>query len=213
MKHARYISVLLLLIATAFILHAHGSQDTIPESIPISQLSTQIAGWSGTDMKIDQQSLDILGSGQFLSRTYNRENSPATIGLFIAYFQTQRTGSTIHSPKNCLPGAGWYFDSSKYVDIVDSKGKTHHVGEYVITNGDFKDFVIYWYFAHGRSVANEYKAKFYLVADAMRTNRTDGSLIRVLTPIVPGESMQDAKVRAEGFTQHLMPQLTGLIPK
>jgi EpsI family protein len=213
MKHARYVSVVLLLLSTAFILHAHGSQDTVPQREPISQLPVQIGGWNGTDMKIDQQSLDVLGKGEFLSRTYTREHAPAPIGLFIAYFPTQRTGSTIHSPKNCLPGAGWYFDSSKYVDIVDAKGHTAHVGEYVITNGDLKDFVIYWYFAHGRSVANEYKAKFYLVADAIRTNRTDGSLIRVLTPMAPGETVRTAKSRAEGFAEQLIPQLSQSIPK
>jgi EpsI family protein len=213
MNNVRYLAVVLLLLSTALILHAHGSQDRVPQREPISHLPVQIDGWNGTDMKIDQQSLDVLGSGEFLSRTYTREDSPAPVGLFIAYFPTQRTGSTIHSPKNCLPGAGWYFDSSKYVNLVDANGNTSHVGEYVVTNGDLKDFVIYWYLAHGRSVANEYKAKFYLVADAIRTNRTDGSLIRVLTPVAPGESVQTARSRAEGFAQQLIPQLTQSIPK
>ena len=212
MKHMRYVTVIFLLLATAFILHAHGNQDAIPVSRPLSQLPTDLDGWNGTDLKIDKESLDVLGAGDFLSRTYSRQNAPAPVGLFIAYFPTQRTGSTIHSPKNCLPGAGWYFDASKYVDLVDAKGHKHRVGEYVITNGDVKDFVIYWYFAHGRSVANEYKAKFYLVADAMRTNRTDGSLIRILTPMMPEEPTQAAKTRAEGFARQLIPQLAGFIP-
>lgn len=212
MKNLRYISVVLLLVATAFLLHAHGNPDVIPTSTPVSQLPTTIAGWNGIDMQIDQHTLDVLGAGHFLSRIYTNENAPAPIGLFIAYFPTQRTGSTIHSPKNCLPGAGWYFDSSTYAELPDATGKLHQVGEYVITNGDVREFVIYWYLAHGRSVASEYKAKFYLVADAIRTDRTDGSLIRILTPIVTGEATEVAKRRAEGFAQQLMPTLPRFIP-
>ena len=55
------------------------------------------------------------------------------IGLFIGYFPTQRTGVTIHSPKNCLPGAGWTFESSQYVNLNDANGKAHRVGEYIIS--------------------------------------------------------------------------------
>jgi len=134
------------------------------------------------------------------------------IGLFIGYFPTQRTGVTIHSPKHCLPGAGWAFESSEYVDLTDAQGKPHQVGEYVIVNGPIKQFVIYWYQAHGRSVANEYMAKVYMAADAMRLNRTDGALVRVITPIDPREPESEAKARAEEFTQQLAPVLPRFIP-
>jgi EpsI family protein len=134
------------------------------------------------------------------------------ISLFIGYFPTQRTGQTIHSPKHCLPGAGWTFESSDTVDLVDAKGKPHRVGEYIIANSDTRQFVIYWYQAHGRSVASEYMAKMYLVADAMRMNRTDGALIRVITPIASSEDLSAAKKRAEAFTMQLAPLLPGFIP-
>ena len=106
----------------------------------------------------------------------------------------------MHSPQNCLPGAGWTFDSQKYTDIKDINGKNYKVGEYVISNGDIKQFVIYWYQAHGRSIPNEYVAKGYMVADAIRMNRTDGALVRVITQILPSESLETAKARALHFT-------------
>jgi EpsI family protein len=134
------------------------------------------------------------------------------IGLFIGYFPTQRTGVTIHSPKNCLPGSGWAFESSRYVKLNDADGKTHQVGEYIIGNGENRQFVIYWYQAHGRSVANEYMAKVYLVTDAIRMHRTDGALVRVITPIGSGEGTSAARVRAEAFTAHLTPMLPRFIP-
>ena len=99
----------------------------------------------------------------------------------------------MHSPQNCLPGAGWTFDSQKYTEIQDINGKNYKVGEYVIGNGDIKQFVIYWYQAHGRSIPNEYVAKGYMVADAIRTNRTDGALVRVITQVMPSESAGNRK--------------------
>jgi len=155
---------------------------------------------------------DVLGAGDFLSRVYTQAGQTAPIGLFIGYFPTQRTGQTIHSPKHCLPGAGWVFESSNYVNLTDVDGKTHRVGEYIIANGEMRQFVIYWYQAHGRSVANEYMAKIYMAADAMRMNRTDGALVRVITPVAPSEDVAEARRRAEGFAMRLTPLLPQFIP-
>jgi EpsI family protein len=86
------------------------------------------------------------------------------------------------------------------------------VGEYIISNSGARQFVIYWYQAHGRSVANEYMAKVYLVADAIRLNRTDGALVRVITPIAAGEEVPVAKKRAEDFALQITPLLPQFIP-
>jgi EpsI family protein len=166
----------------------------------------------GTDLQIDQESLDVLGPGDFLSRAYTQSGRSLPIGLFIGYFPSQRTGVTIHSPKHCLPGAGWAFESSQYIDLKDTNGKPHRVGEYIIANGDSRQFVIYWYEAHGRSVANEYLAKMFLVADAMKLNRTDGALVRVTTSIDAAEGADAARSRAESFVAQLAPMLPRFIP-
>jgi EpsI family protein len=171
-----------------------------------------IAGWTGRDQQIDQETRDVLGSGDFLSRVYTRDVRTAPVNLFVGYFPTQRTGQTIHSPKHCLPGAGWVFESSSYVDLMDVNAKPHRVGEYIIANGETRQFVIYWYQAHGRSVANEYMAKIYLVEDAIRLNRTDGALVRVITPIAATEDTSAARKRAELFAMQLAPQLPRFIP-
>jgi EpsI family protein len=86
------------------------------------------------------------------------------------------------------------------------------VGEYVISNGSSRQYVLYWYQAHGRSVASEYWAKFYLVDDAIRMNRTDGALVRVITPLAPNEDLAKARERVVGFTAQLAPQLHRFIP-
>ncbi len=212
MKSPRFWAVVALLAGTLLLLHLRGNTDLIPESEPLWQVPGTIAGWTGSDQPIDKETLDVLGAGDFLSRVYVREGQSLPIGLFIGYFPTQRTGVTIHSPKNCLPGSGWFFESSQYVDLNDANGKAHRVGEYIISNGEMRQFVIYWYQSHGRSVANEYLAKIYLVTDAIRLNRTDGALVRVTTPIEAREDTSAARSRAESFTAHLDPLLPRFIP-
>jgi EpsI family protein len=212
MKSPRFWAVVLLLAGTALLLHFRSNTDLIPVSEPLSQVPRAIAGWTGSDVQIDPKTLDALGAGDFLSRVYTQEGQSLPIGLFVGYFPTQRTGVTIHSPRNCLPGAGWFFESSQYVDLNDANGKAHRVCEYITSNGEMRQFVIYWYQAHGRSVANEYMAKIYLVTDAMRLNRTDGALVRVITAIDPREGVPAARARAEAFTAQLAPMLPRFIP-
>jgi EpsI family protein len=212
MRNIRYWTVVLLLCGVVLILYARGNTDRIPVSEPLAQVPRTIAGWVGVDIPIDQKSLDVLGAGDFLSRLYAQDDRSKQLGLFIGYFPSQRTGVTIHSPKHCLPGAGWAFESSEYIDLKDGNGKPHHVGEYIIANGENRQFVIYWYEAHGRSVANEYAAKIYMVTDALRFNRTDGALVRVITLIDPKEGAYAAKARAEAFVAELAPLLPRFIP-
>jgi EpsI family protein len=212
MKNLRFLTVVLLLAATGLLLHMRPAVDRNPPSEPLSQLPFNIAGWAGSNQQVDQDTLDVLGAGDVLARLYTQGGQQEPIGLFIAYFPSQRTGQTIHSPKNCLPGSGWVFESSTSVDLTDVNGKPHRVGEYIISQGAAKQFVIYWYQAHGRSVANEYMAKIRMVVDAIRTNRTDGALVRVITPVSSSEDTSAARIRAERFTMQLAPLLPRFIP-
>lgn len=216
MTNIRFWAIFGILAATTSVLYARPDVDKVPPSEPVARMPTQIGPWESKDLPMDQGVLDILGKGDFLNRVYindqpGGEPIPA-VGLFIGYFPTQRTGQTIHSPQHCLPGAGWTFDSSRYTDLQAENGSNFRVGEYVITNGEQKQFVLYWYQAHGRSVANEYVSKFYLIADAMRMNRTDGALVRVITPIASNESLDHARARALSFTRKMAPELPRFIP-
>lgn len=212
MTKLRFWTVVALLSATALLLGSRTRSETTPGREPLSEIPDRILGWRGTDQSINSETLDILGPGEFLSRVYVEDRNAPPISLFVAYFPSQRTGVTIHSPKHCLPGAGWVFESSEYVELNDARGKPHRVGEYVIGNGANKEFVIYWYEAHGRSVANEYSAKFYLIADAIRMNRSDGALVRVITPIGADEDTVKARSRAEIFVSQLATMLPRVIP-
>ena len=201
-----------ILLVTSALLYGRGDKDRQVASEPLASLPTQFDKWHGRDRSLDPRIIEVLGKGDFLSRLYTSSTPEPPIDLFIGYFPSQRSGSSIHSPKNCLPGAGWYFASSAQNHIQGDDRKSYQVGEYVISNGSARQFVIYWYEAHGRSVASEYWAKYYLVKDAIRMNRTDGALVRVITPIMPGEPLTDAKLRGRDFTAHMVPSLHRVIP-
>ena len=216
---ARFLAVSAMLLGTLAVLDLRSDVDKVPPHQPLAQMPETIAAWTARDIPLDDEVLHVLGDGVFLNRVYEQPASSGTaaapagpVGLFIGYFPTQRTGQAIHSPQNCLPGAGWTFLSERPLHFVDAHGRSFNVGEYVITNGNYKQDVLYWYQSHGRSIAGEYKAKFYLIADAMRYNRTDGALVRVITPIQPGETEQQAHDRALRFTTQMTPLLPSYIP-
>jgi EpsI family protein len=213
------------MVATFAILLHRGDADRVPASEPLSMMPNVIDNKIAHDIPMEDEVLEVLGKGDFLNRLYTPLDAHAgtrqteagagatyPIGLFIGYFATQRTGQSIHSPQHCLPGAGWTFEESRYTTLNDINGKPFNVGEYIINNGQTRQFVIYWYQSHGRSIANEYRAKAYMLADAIRYNRTDGALVRVITPIATTEQIADARDRAVSFTTHMTPYLSQFIP-
>lgn len=216
MKSVRFWVVFTVLLSTFITLRLRGDVDRVPPTPPLSQMPEQIGSWTAEDIPIDKASLAVLGDGRFLNRMYTRPatgpDPGAPVSLFIGYFPTQRSGQSIHSPQNCLPGAGWSFLSSGVTDVKGGDGKDYRVGEYLIANSAAKQVVLYWYLAHGRSIANDYLAKAYMMADAIRWNRTDGALIRVVTPVMPNESVAAAQVRAKGFATEMTPLLPRFIP-
>lgn len=229
MNWSRFSLVVAMMAGTASILFLRSATDQVPESVPLELLPHQIEDRHAVDIPIAPATLELLGHGHFLNRVYaDRPETGApvasvpTVGkaaqaaipvsLFIGYFPTQRTGQAIHSPQNCLPGAGWTFESSRTVMLPAANGKQYQAGEYVITDGNQKQEVLYWYRAHGRSIASDYRAKLYMLVDALRYNRTDGALIRVITPMVPGEPAKAAHLRAADFAGQVAAMLPAYIP-
>ena len=210
----RFLSAGLLLLVTALFLQARSSNETVPSREPLASLPRQLGPWTGTDITIPQEILDILGTGDFLLRVY-REPAPSQsyVDLFVAYFPSQRSGDSIHSPKNCLPGAGWSPVESSRVTLSLPGQAPFPANRYVIAKGEDRMLVLYWYLAHDRAVASEYWAKFYLVTDAMRLNRSDGSLIRVTTPLRPGENLDAAQQRLTSLAGNLTPVIDRYVPR
>ena len=208
----RFALVAALILGTALLLNARGRFETVPHPEKVASFPMTVGGWAGSDAAMSPEVLEVLGPGDFLSRFYLRPRVPY-VDFFVAYFSSQRTGDTMHSPRNCLPGAGWTFSESQRMELRPANHEPVRVNQYVLSKGTERLVVLYWYQAHGRVVASEYWAKFYLVADAIRMNRTDGALVRIITPITGGESAEAATQRAAAFANAAFPNLNRYIPE
>jgi EpsI family protein len=208
----RFAVAAVLIGSTALYLHGRGQDWPSPPHLQVTDFPSAVGDWRGGDaLPFSADTLQVLGPGEFMERIYQRPRQPG-VDLFLAYFPSQRMGDTIHSPRHCLPGAGWEPTESSLLQLTEADGKSITVNYWVIAKGDQRQVALYWYQAHGRVVANEYRAKFYQVWDAMRLNRTDGSLVRVITPVTGTESLDSAKQRAVAFSEQLLPMLGSYIP-
>ncbi len=212
-RHWRFALAVVLLAGTALVLEARNGTEIIPQRPPLSSFPRTLDSWNGSDVQITQDVRDVLGPGDFLLRDYRNASSKRDVYLFIAYFASQRAGDTIHSPKNCLPGAGWAPIQTGRVTIDVAGHAPFEANRYLIAKSDERQLVLYWYWAHNRAVASEYAAKFYLVTDSIRMHRTDGSLVRLSMPLAPGESVENAQQNLVEWAGKVVPLLDTYIPR
>jgi EpsI family protein len=186
---------------------SHG-EALVPRT-PLTALPMTLDGWSGQNVALPERVVDAVGLDDYVNRVY-RDARTESVTLFISYYRTQRTGQTIHSPKNCLPGAGWQPLDSRRLRIPIPGRDPLSVNEYLVARDTDRVLVLYWYQERGRVIASEYAAKFWLTADAMTRDRSDGALVRVTTT-VHGERRK-AERRAVAFVQLIFPRLSRYIP-
>jgi EpsI family protein len=211
----RFTLVAFVMAATALLLRARPGNEVFPPREALSSLPIQLGEWVGKDVAIDQQTLDILGAGEFLSRIFAKPGEPQDwVDLLIAYFPSQKTGDTIHSPNHCLLGAGWIPIRREVVSLPRADGTSFPANRAIwVTPTGERQLVVYWFQAHDRAVASEYSSKYYLVADSIRMNRSDGALIRLITPMHRQESADAAQARLMGLASQLIPTLGRYIPR
>jgi EpsI family protein len=122
----------------------------------------------------------VLGVDEYVNRVYQNTRGEQ-LALYVGYYRMQRQGAAIHSPLNCLPGAGWQPISAERVSLGDSASP--RVNRVVIQKGESRQLVFYWYQSYDRIIASEYWSKFYLVSDSIIRRRSDAALVRVIAPV------------------------------
>jgi EpsI family protein len=206
------------LSASAFVARV-SKTESVPIRLPLAGIPKTIGKWQGEDTAaLDTKVLNTLGVDDYLSRVYTAGNS--YIGLYIGFYESQRTGSTIHSPLNCLPGSGWNPVDRTTISIpvasmVDSASEESiEVNLITIQKGLDRQVVLYWYQAHGRVIGSEYWGKIYTVLDAVRMNRTDAALVRIISPLssLDVEGRAAAEEAAVNFVQSVFPLLSQYLP-
>ena len=209
----RVLIVSACVLGTGVYLAAVSRAEAVPIRETLAACPLAISQWSGRRAAdFDAKTLALLGVDEYLNRVYtNPQGRP--VGVYIGYYGTQRQGDTMHSPLNCLPGAGWSPVSFDRIQVpVTSEGTTRsiEINRYTIAKGMDRQVVLYWYQSHGRVVASEYWGKVFLVLDAIRLNRTDGALVRVIAPVDASEAQ--AERDAVEFVGVLYPLLGLYLP-
>ncbi|HUL72424.1 MAG TPA: EpsI family protein [Vicinamibacterales bacterium] len=205
-----------LLLAAVGVARADRAE-RVPLRATFALFPTQIGEWTGvTDSPLTKREIEVLGVDDYLTRVYYTPQRDS-VGLYIGFWQSQRQGSTIHSPQNCLPGAGWEPVSQSLIAFPDPRqngAPPLQANRYVVQKGLDRMLVLYWFQSHGRVIASEYWSKFYLVTDAVRLDRTDGAIVR-LTVSIDGQGA-DAEQRADrealAFAGVLLPKLDAYLP-
>jgi EpsI family protein len=210
-KSARILSLVLLAQAGTF--YGFSRSENIPARAPLAGFSIANTPWQvWQETELDKETLEVLKADDILSRIYQNRETGHYATLFVAYFETQRTGKAPHSPKNCLPGSGWTQTQSGALDIeIPDRSAPIRVNRYVVARGENQSVVLYWYQAHDRVIASEYAAKFYTVADAIRYNRSDTALVRVVVGVNGGNTDEAIKT-ATTFVKTLFTPLKSYLP-
>ena len=196
--------------------------DNVPDRIQLNFLPLIKGDWIGRESALDIEVIDALDVSDYMIANYSHQDGGLPVNLYIAYYHSQRKGASIHSPKACIPGGGWEMSqfSTEYLaesnplngDSASASPLPQKVNRVVIQKGKSRSLVYYWFQQRGRTITSEYLAKWYLFWDGLTINRTDGALIRVVTPVPPGMDIQQADQHLISFLREFNPMLGDYIP-
>ena len=207
-------AVLGLGVALAFGIQSREVQ--ILERDPFSAFPLAFDQWEGQfDYIEDRGVLKSLAADDYLLANYRNTDDGSLVGLWIAYYEEQRKGRAVHSPRACLPGGGWRIESygeDTLTDVAQS-GKSSTINRAVIAMGDMRQLVYFWFVERGRIQTNEYAVKWRIFWDALTINRTDGALVRVTTFVPDVTRIAEAEVRLKEFIRSINPKLILHLPQ
>jgi EpsI family protein len=210
------IAIIAACLAAAAVAIGHASQtEKVPPRAAFSTFPVDISGWSGEPAApFDPDVLRVLAVDDYVNRVYTASGR-LSVGLYVGYYRSQRQGDTIHSPLNCLPGSGWEPVHKARVALPIGDGTAATVNQIEIQKGLDRQIVLYWYQSHGRVIASEYLGRAYMALDAVRLNRTDGALVRVVVAIDDRAPAGEAAAifAAHRFAQALFPFLPRYLPE
>jgi exosortase D (VPLPA-CTERM-specific) len=187
--------------------------EVAPQRSSLDLFPLQMADWRGRSVSLDPRVVEQLKLTDYLYTDYTDGLSRDPTNLYVAYYASQRAGAAIHSPHNCLPGGGWQTESSRTIvlDVPGPQGHAVRANRVVIGKGADRLLVYYWFQERGRIITTEYGAKWYIFVDAVLKHRTDGALIRLLTPI--RETAADADARLQNLARLAEGQLASYVPE
>jgi len=201
-----------VLLLTFGLSHAIDFRQKVPISKPFNQFPMQIGEWRGEREEMEQQFLDVLKFSDYIMVNYKNQQGK-TVSFYVAYYQDQRKGESIHSPETCLPAGGWEFNNAGTTTVSLNNRKSIQVNKAFIEKSGERQLTYYWFPMRGRILTKLYQIKLYTFWDSLTRQRTDGALVRIITPVSPGEQLNSAEERLTDFTGQILPVLEEYIPK
>jgi len=211
LKQPQYLTALILLLLTSAIAYGIEFREKIPSSKPFSQFPLKVGEWSGTRQYMEQFFIKELDLTDYVMVDY--QNAAKPVNFYVAWYESQRKGESIHSPESCLPGGGWIFSQAGKSTISLSNGKTLPVNRAIMEKSGYRQISYYWFPMRGRVLTSTWEVKLYTFWDALTRQRTDGALVRVITPVTAGETPEDAEKRLQAFTKEIVPILDQYLPR
>ena len=208
-------SVAILAAGCVYSLSIESQQEQLPERPSLSSFPLVVGDWRGRETAMEQNFIDVIKFDDYLLSNYSRSRDASAVNLYIAYYDSQRNGASIHSPRACLPGGGWTMESfDEYlVPDVGPNGEALRVNRSVVAMGAERQVVYYWFEQRGRSLTNEYLVKWYMFWDALRINRTDGALVRITTQVRDVADIPMADKQLADFARDMYPKINYYIPQ
>jgi exosortase D (VPLPA-CTERM-specific) len=204
--------LLLLGVAGLSLFFVTTRQEIVPERLSFVAFPREIGAWEGRPSLLEPNVERALNLDDYIVSDYRKPRG-VVVNLYVAYYASQRKGSSPHSPIVCIPGGGWQISQFERTSFRnDALNLTLPLNRVVIARDNEKQLVYYWFVERNRTVADEYWAKWYLLVDAITKNRTDGALVRLVTPLARGESEQAADERLQSFIKDLEPRLKPYLP-
>lgn len=213
-KSRRFYVLLLLLVASGVVINLwQRAGEASVQRRPLKEFPTAVGSWRqvGSDFRFDEETERVLRADDYLSRSYAGPNG-SVANLYVGYYATQRNGATYHSPLNCLPGTGWTMSEPGKIIINPSGARPFEANRYIIEHGSERQLLVYWYQGRGRAVASEYWGKIYTVVDSITRRRSDGAMVRVMVPLLRGQSEQASLDAAINLAAEITPVLGGYVP-
>lgn len=209
-KKVAFVPIVVLTVGCALLWNAH-AQKAIPIVGPLSSVLTDVSGLAFVDQRLSENEQRIAGMTDYVARAYRRD-SVVAFTTFISYYDRQTKGKTIHSPRNCLPGAGWEIVSGSALD-VRANGTVSRINRYVLQNGGSTAVAYYWYQGRGRVTASEYQVKWNLLRDAVLHGRTEEALVRLVIPLRAASGLDAADEQARNIAARMMTDVSRIMPR
>ncbi|MCP4118777.1 MAG: VPLPA-CTERM-specific exosortase XrtD [Desulfobacteraceae bacterium] len=213
LKQPQFVVSVVLLGLTFTLSQGVEFREAIPMNKSFNSYPMEVGKWRGTPQIMEQKFINALDFSDYIMADY-RDGNGSPINFYVAYYESQRKGESIHSPATCLRGGGWEFkNAGKSLVPLDGDGNMLPVNRAVIQKGSYRQISYYWFPTRGRNLTNAFELKWFTFWDALTRQRTDGALARVIMPVDPGEEVATAEKRLQSFIREMEPVLSDYLPQ